>query len=126
MWSPDVDTADPSRPGPIVDDTNTVTNRLGGMCFVPDASAAPDSVWGIDPSLAAALDQVEGLTDWNVILADGGGNRQGPDRRWMEFTFEADPNAGDRGPTTEVLAEVSAAVNAAGTAASVPTECTVH
>ncbi|HWJ97269.1 MAG TPA: hypothetical protein VNQ33_03860 [Acidimicrobiales bacterium] len=123
VWSPEVDAADRSRPGPIVDEHNVVTNRLGGMCFVPDASADPDSVWGVDPSLAAALDQVDGLTAWNVILADGGGNRQDPGRRWLEFTFEADPGAGDSGSTTRVLAAVSAAVDAAGAAAGVPTEC---
>jgi hypothetical protein len=121
-----VDVADPSRAGPILDQTDTLTNRLGGRCLVPDASATPDSVWGVAPSLAAALDHVDGLTSWSVVLADGGGNGQGPGRLWMEFMFEADPADPDHGPINRVLADVSAAVDAAGTAAGVPTDCSVH
>lgn len=125
VWSPAVDVSDPSRPGPqVVDDV--VTNRLGGMCLVPDALASPGSVWGVDPALAAALDQVDGLTTWNVILADGHDNIQDPSQRWMEFTFEADPSLGDSGATTGVLDRVTAAVAAAGAAAGVPTRCSVH
>jgi hypothetical protein len=44
----------------------------------------------------------------------------------MEFSFEADPSAPDSGATTRVMAEVSTAVDAAGAAADVPTECTAH
>jgi hypothetical protein len=123
--SPAVDVADPSRPGPIVED-ETVTNRLGGRCLVPDASENPDSVWGVSASLAAALDHVDRLTTWSVVLADGGGNGQGPGRLWMEFSFEADPASPDRGPVDRVLADVSSVVAAAGTAAGVPTDCVVH
>ncbi len=124
--SPAVDVADPSRPGSIVDENNTVTNRLGGRCLVPDASAGPGSVWGVDPALAAGLDDVDGLTSWSVVLADGGGNGQGPGRLWMEFTFESDPNPTGLGISTRVLADVGAAVDAAGAAADVSTECSLH
>lgn len=139
--SPVVDVADPTRPGPIVDESTGIVNRLSGFCYVPDATANPDAVWGIDPSLAVALDQVVGLTEWRMILDDGGGNRQplpgpggpgsgppvDPDRLWMKFTFEADPlSTGDDGGTARIEAEVARAVDAAGAAAGVATECTAR
>lgn len=126
VWSPQIDTADPTQPGAIVDEDDVVTNRLGGRCYVPDATTTPGSVWGVDPGLAAALDQVEGLTDWTVILADGGRNGQGDGRLWMEFSFEADPSAGDTGDAGRVLADLTTAVTAAGTTAGVPTDCSIH
>lgn len=132
-YSPRVDVADPSQPGPIVDEHNTVTNRLGGMCLVPDATGDPDAVWGVDPNLAAAIDQVEGVTDWQVTLADGGGDQVGPDQLWMEFSFAADPGDFDEDPflaaadvTRRVEAEIAAAAASAGAAAGVATRCNVH
>ena len=139
--SPVVDVADPTRPGPIVDENTGIVNRLSGFCYVPDATANPDAVWGLDPSLAAALDQIVGLTEWRMILDDGGGSRApqpgpggpgagpppDPDRLWMEFTFETDPrSSGDDEDTARIEAEVAAAVDAAGDAAGVATECTAR
>lgn len=126
VWSPVIDVADPSRPGAIVGEHGVVTNRLGGMCFVPDASADPDATWGIDPDLASKLDAIEGLTDWSVILADGGGNGQGPGRLWMEFTYEADPSVVNGPDTIRITGAVTVAAVKAGESAGVTGECTTH
>lgn len=126
VWSPEVDVSDPAQAEPNVDQDGAVTNRMGGMCFVPDASSDPRSVWGLDPDLAAELDTIDGLTSWTTVLADGGGNGQGPGRLWLEFTFEADPDVADDPARERTLDALAVAAVTAGESAGVTGECTAH